>query len=211
MTPNEETINTWNNLAALYKEQFMHLNLYDEGYDFICQSVAKNKAKILEVGCGPGNIAKYLLAKRPDFDLFGIDLAPNMVALAAELNPTARFSVMDCRAISQLNDKFDAIIGGFTLPYLSTLERKKLLVDAYQLLHPNGLLYLSYVAGEPAASGFKTSSNGRVYFHYFKEATLLMEINALGYEAIKTFKVQFKNAEKTTEEHTVLIAVKRRV
>ena len=78
----KEPFETWNKVASLYQVKFMGLNLYNDTYDFICNLITKDNAKILEIGCGPGNITKYLLSKRPDFDIFGIDIAPNMIELA---------------------------------------------------------------------------------------------------------------------------------
>jgi ubiquinone/menaquinone biosynthesis C-methylase UbiE len=77
-----ETFNTWNKIATLYQNKFMDLDLYNETYDFICALLNKPNSKILEIGCGPGNITKYLLSKQPSFDIFGIDIAPNMIELA---------------------------------------------------------------------------------------------------------------------------------
>ena len=78
----KETFETWNKIALLYQEKFMDLDLYNDTYDFICNSILKVNSKILEIGCGPGNITKYLLCKRPDFDILGIDIADKMVELA---------------------------------------------------------------------------------------------------------------------------------
>jgi trans-aconitate methyltransferase len=86
----KETFETWNKVASLYQDKFMNLDLYNETYDFICNSMVKDKSRLLEIGCGPGNISKYLLNKRPDYTIFGIDVAPNMVELATKNNPTAR-------------------------------------------------------------------------------------------------------------------------
>jgi len=83
----KETFETWNKLASLYQDKFMDLDLYNDSYDFICKSIAKEKATILEIGCGPGNITKYLLSKRPDFDFYGIDIAHHMSELARINNP----------------------------------------------------------------------------------------------------------------------------
>src|SRR5690606_6951405 len=118
----QETRETWNNIATLYNEKFMNLSLYNESYDYICQALKQTGAKILDVGCGPGNITQYLLSKRPDFDIFGIDLAANMIELAKRNNPTARFAVMDSRQMFTLHTQFDGIVAGFCLPYLSPTE-----------------------------------------------------------------------------------------
>ena len=78
----KETFETWNKVASLYQEKFMKLDFYNETYNFICNSIIKDSAKLLEIGCGPGNITKYLLTQRPDFNIYGIDIAPNMIELA---------------------------------------------------------------------------------------------------------------------------------
>jgi 2-polyprenyl-3-methyl-5-hydroxy-6-metoxy-1,4-benzoquinol methylase len=140
----EETFETWNKVALLYQEKFMDLNLYNDTYYFVCNSIAKDNAKILEIGCGPGNITKYLLSERPDFDIFGIDIAPNMIELANKNNPTASFAIMDSRQIDEIKTKYDGIICGFCLPYLSQTDSQKLVADCYNLLNENGLLYISF-------------------------------------------------------------------
>ena len=99
----KETFETWNKMASLYQVKFMDLDLYNDSYDIICKSITKKGASILEIGCGPGNITRYLLSQRPDYNILGIDIAPNMIALAQKNNPTAKFKVMDCRRIGELN------------------------------------------------------------------------------------------------------------
>lgn len=106
----KETFETWNNIASIYQNKFMKVNLYNDTYDYICNSITKPNAKLLEIGCGPGNITNYLLSKRPDFDIFGIDIAPNMIELAKRNNPTAKFAVMDSRQINSLETKYDEIV-----------------------------------------------------------------------------------------------------
>src|SRR4030095_12586476 len=106
----QETIESWNKHASLYQQMFMDLDIYNETYDFVCNNLLQNDPNILELGCGPGNITKYLLSKRPDFNITGIDVAPNMIELAKANNPTANFIVMDIRQINQLPAKFEGII-----------------------------------------------------------------------------------------------------
>jgi cyclopropane fatty-acyl-phospholipid synthase-like methyltransferase len=207
----KETFDTWNNIADLYQQKFMDLDLYNESYDFLCSKLMQRGAKVLDVGCGPGNISKYLLAKRPDFDITGIDVAPNMVLLAQKNNPSARYVVMDCRNIAQLPSKFDGIVGGFCLPYLSLQESQQFFSDAYALLQDDGLLYLSFVAGAPMKSGFKEGSGGRVYFYYHRVEDIMDQLSGLKFLHLKTFVVQYPVAGGAYEEHTILIVQKQKL
>lgn len=204
----QETFDTWNNIASLYNEKFMDLELYNATYDHICNEVTTNWAKILDIGCGPGNITRYLLTKRPDFEILGIDIAPNMIELAKLNNPTAHFAVMDSRGLLDLNMKFDAIIVGFCLPYLSDVECRELIANASKLLNDHGLIYLSFVAGDPKESDYKTGAGGRVYFQYHRLDDLIAELKKQRFIEMKTFEVKFKTSGTSFDIHTIITAKK---
>jgi len=205
-----ETFNTWNKIAKLYQNKFMDLDLYNETYDFICTLLNEPNSKILEIGCGPGNITKYLLSKQPGFDVFGIDIAPNMIELAKRNNPTASFAVMDSREISKITTKYNAIICGFCLPYLSHNDSENFILDAKNILQNDGLLYISFVEGDPTKSDFQVSSSGdRSYFYYHTLDKLKTDLTKNQFEELKTFKVEYKKSETVTDIHTIIIAKKK--
>lgn len=209
MDPYKETFNTWNNIASIYQDKFMDLDVYHHTYDYICNAVTKQKAKLLDIGCGPGNITKYLLSKRPGFDILGIDIAPNMIELAKANNPAAKFQVMDSRHINKLNTKYDAIICGFCLPYLSSAESNQLITNAYHLLNKNGLIYLSFVEGDPRKSDFKVGSGGRVYFHFHDLDNLKTQLLKAKFSETETFYVKYKTSETEFDTLTILTAIKK--
>lgn len=209
MNHDQQNLNTWNKVAKAYEDKFMKMDLYNETYDFICQAIKKENAKLLEVGCGPGNITKHLLNKRPDFKIHGIDLAPNMIALARKNNPEATFTVMDARKIGELDTKFDAIIAGFCIPYFSPTECEQFVVNAKHLLNEHGLIYISFVEGTSSQSGLKTNKNGNsVYFNYHELETLKGLLRANGFKDEHIWKVDFKRPENEIEVHTILTARK---
>ena len=205
-----ETFETWNKVALLYQEKFMDLDLYNETYDFICSSLNKPNSKILEIGCGPGNITKYILSKRPDLDIFGIDIAPNMIDLAKINNPNANFAIMDSREISKIETKYDGIICGFCLPYLSQTDAENLIFDAKNLLVNNGLIYISFVEGDPNKSDFQIGSSGdRSYFYYHTLDKLKTQLLDNSFEYLKTFTVEYVKSETEIDIHTILTAKKK--
>ncbi len=208
MNPNQETFNTWNKIASLYQDKFMDLDVYNDTYDHICYSIDKHNAKILDIGCGPGNISKYLLSKRTDFDLLGIDIAPNMIELAIQNNPNANFKVMDVRLINNIQSNFDAIIAGFCVPYLSSSETKQLIENSFKLLNDNGLLYISFVEGDPNLSEYKDSGNGRVFFNYHSLDEIQSNLIECNFKDIELFKVNYKTSETNFDIHTIMIARK---
>lgn len=207
----KETFETWNKIASLYQDKFMYLDLYNDTYDFVCSSLDKVNPKILEIGCGPGNITKYMLSQRSDLDIFGIDIAPNMVELAGKNNPAASFAVMDCRQIDEIKTKYDGIVCGFCLPYLSHPDSRKLISDCANLLNGGGLLYISFVEGDPCKSDFQSGSSGdRVYFYYYNLDDLKLQLVENRLEELQTFKVVYKKSETETDIHTIIIAKKKK-
>lgn len=206
----KETFETWNKIARLYEEEFMNLDLYEETYQIFCESIEKAGAEILEIGCGPGNLTKQLLATRPDFRIFGIDIAPNMITLAKKHNPTAKFEVMDSRSINEIRGTYNAVISGFCLPYLSPADGEKLISDSYSLLVENGLIYLSFVEGNPENSGFQRGISGdRVYFHYHSLEVLKAKCIDLELKEIEVYPFEYKKSDSERETHIILTGRKK--
>ncbi len=210
MNKHPETAETWNKLAELYQEKFMHLDIYDESYDYFCNAIDKQLASILDIGCGPGNISKYLLTRRPDFNIHGIDYAPNMITLAQQNIPEGEFQVMDCKNISVLENRYDGIIAGFCIPYLNKEEVEKLVADSMKLLTENGILYLSFVDGDPEQSGYKTGSTGdSVYFNYHRLTDMMQYLKKNHFNELNTFLVNYQKADGTADIHTIITARKK--
>lgn len=188
----------------------MDLDLYNETYDFICSSITRENARILEIGCGPGNITKYLLSKRPDFSIHGIDIAPNMIELAKRNNPSASFAIMDSRQIDQIQSTFDGIVCGFCLPYLSSTDCQKLITDCYHLLNEHGFIYISFVEGDPAESDFQVSSGGdRSFFYFHSLDDLKAKLIENMFDDLNTVKVAYKKSGNEMEIHTIITARKK--
>ena len=205
----QETFDTWNKIAKIYEDKFMNLDLYNDTYDAFVDLLPKANASILEIGCGPGIIPKYLLTKNPSLKITGIDISENMLALAKKNNPSTDFEIMNTRKINNINDSFDAIMCGFCIPYLSKTDCLKFINDCKNLLNNSGILYLSFVEGNYENSGFITGSSGdRTYFYYHNLEQLQKELKANTFETKGFFKKSYEKSDGTKENHTILIVKK---
>ena len=203
MNEYDETLRTLNKIADLYQEKFMDLQIYNDTYKKFCDLIEIQNATILEIGCGPGNITKQLLSIRPDLEILGIDYAPTMIELATKNNPSAKFKTMDCRDLHKLNTSFDAIICGFCLPYLNAVDCQKMMENCYNLLSPKGILYLSFVEGQPEKSTYQTGRSGdRIYFNFHHLEEVCNQLRANNFKILHTYEIEYQKKEK----HTILIA-----
>jgi trans-aconitate methyltransferase len=206
MDPYQLTFQTWNKVAALYQEKFMDLHLYDDTYDRFLEMVKKENATVFEIGCGPGNITRYLLAKSPDLHIDAIDVAPNMIELARENVPQASFEVRDCRDLDKLENTYDAIMCGFALPYLSRQDCAKLFKDCAHLLNPGGVAYFSSLEGDYAQSGYEAASTGdTAYVYYHEEKYLRQQLEAAALNVKAVMRKQTPKGEGTSNELILIV------
>jgi hypothetical protein len=135
-----------------------------------------------------------------------------MIALAQKNNPTAKFQLLDAREILSLNKKFDAIVVGFCLPYLSAIDCNKLIQDSKKLLNNNGIIYISFVEGDYVKSGFKIGSTGyAAYFYYHNLTSLQQLLLEHGFRELHVLHTNYATTPNNTEIHTVLIAQQEQI
>jgi hypothetical protein len=92
-------------------------------------------------------------------------------------------------------------------PYLSQTDCAKLIRDCRQLLRPNGVFYLSFVAGAYEALGFLTGSSGaRTYFYYHSAAEIKAELARNSFDLTYEAEKEYHPPNGTSEIHTILIA-----
>ena len=199
------TFDSWNSIAELYREYFMELSIYNGSYTQFCDRLNQD-AKILEIGCGPGNITRFLRDYCSHFDITATDISPNMIALAKKHINNVTFLELDCRKLEGLNNQYDGIMCGFTIPYLSKEDVSNLIKNCKSILSNNGLIYISFVPGDYHTSGFITGSNGKkMYFYYYDYEFLHALLTFNDFQYISKESIFYKRKDNSEEQHTVLI------
>jgi len=210
MDKTEAAISIFNRHAEEYQTKYMDLAKYHESLDLFC-SLIPTAPHLLDIACGPGNITRHVLDQHPTAKMLGIDLAPKMLDLARVNNPTATFKLLDCRRISELPEKYDAIICGFCLPYLSKEESVQLISDAAELLNADGVFYLSTMEGEDTLSGWVGPSSGgeeKLYMHYHQEDYLTVALLDNGFTIYRIDHVPIAEAKGAAVTDLVILAQK---
>ncbi len=210
MNRNESTLKTWDKLALNYQSKFMTMDLYDSTYDLFCESIKKDDASILELGCGPGNITKYLQDKNPNYSILATDTAPSMIELGKINVPKAIFQLLDVRDMANLNQQFDAILSGFVLPYLNKTEAKQFIADSFQMLNDNGILYFSCIEKDKSYAETQTSSDGKftMEVNYHNANHLLQILEENNFEVLNVSRIHYEKPMDKFDIHLVIIAKK---
>jgi len=114
---------------------------YIEEVEFFVAKI-KEHAKIetkslLNLGCGGGNMDWSF---KKQYDVTSVDISPNMLALARELNPEIAYIEGDMQVV-RLDRKFDAVVIHDSILYMQNLkELKAAFMTAYEHLKDNGLM-----------------------------------------------------------------------
>ncbi len=185
-----QTVTIYNQYVEAYVTKFMQFDLYNDTFDYLLTITPKDST-LLELGCGPGNVVKYFLDKRPDIDILGVDLAPAMLKQAETINPNTTFRLLDIRNAHLINQEFEVVVGAFCLPYLSPTDLPKFFNDLKNLTKNKGLVYLSCMEGPIEKSGFeKTSFTGDseiyIYYHQRSQLEKLLAENGFAVEKFYT-------------------------
>jgi ubiquinone/menaquinone biosynthesis C-methylase UbiE len=112
--------------------------------------------RILEIGCGTGNLAILIKRLHPDAEMVGIDPDPKALARAQRKAMREALSVQLDRGFAEelpyLDASFDRLLSALMFHHLGTEEKEKSLDEARRVLKPGGSLHLLDFGGEQVRS-----------------------------------------------------------
>lgn len=202
------TIDAYNQSFRAYADKFMQYAPYvlhvTEFADFLeCGS------KVLDIGCGPGNVARQLCAVK-QCEITGIDLSADMLEMAKTMVPDGKFYIQDIRSASFPLSCYDAVVLAFSIVHLNDDEAFSVLNNAAKWLKTGGYLYVSFMEGK--LPGFETTSFSTepLYFNYFPGSVVEAHLQANGVDCFRSVRQEYLESDgtKTTE---VFVFGKKRV
>lgn len=98
--------------------------------------------RVLEIGCGPGEVAGYLA--RAGVDCLATDLSPQMIAHGKEVFPKVQFEVQDFFNLTYKNDSFVSAVGFYAIVNLVLNEVRAVIKEIKRVLKPGGIFLFSF-------------------------------------------------------------------
>ncbi|RKQ28440.1 class I SAM-dependent methyltransferase [Oceanobacillus halophilus] len=125
----EKTKDNWN--PKLYDEKHSFVSKF--GRDLIELLNPKEEERILDLGCGTGDLTKELTSY--DTEVIGVDKSEKMIQKAKEKYPDIPFHVQDATSL-KFEREFDAVFTNATLHWVKPPEQA--LQQIYQVLKKGG-------------------------------------------------------------------------
>lgn len=103
--------------------------------------------RVLDIGCGTGNLLRSTGKRNPNVDLVGLDPDPKALARAGRKARRAGLAVrLDLGFAQELpypDDSFDRVFSSLMLHHLDSASKDALLAEVHRVLRPDGVLVLA--------------------------------------------------------------------
>jgi SAM-dependent methyltransferase len=114
--------------------------------DWLVEKV-KGSGPICDMGCGPGQVARYLQSRGAP--ACGIDLSIEMVNCAKRLNPDIPFQQGDMLGLTEVaGDTFGGIAAFYSIIHVAPGDVVRALQELKRVLRPQGVLLLAFHIGK---------------------------------------------------------------
>ena len=140
----------WDFWAKKYDRLWVQKYSLKPTRDYITTAIGKNRnneepIKILDVGCGPGELIEQLDNAFDNIEMTGIDFSKGMLEVSRLINQRATHIKMDVAELYRLENKFDIIVCTHSLPYYK--DPLKFIKDLHGILEDNGKIYMGFASG----------------------------------------------------------------
>jgi SAM-dependent methyltransferase len=103
-------------------------------------------AEIADIGCGPGHVTAYLRGRGAN--AFGVDLSPEMVAVARRRHPGVRFVEGSMTGLDLADGSLGGIVSWYAIVHTPPELLPTVFAEFHRVLAPGGHLLIGFKAGE---------------------------------------------------------------
>jgi SAM-dependent methyltransferase len=103
---------------------------------------------VADVGCGTGRTTAHLNGL--GLEVFGIDLSPQMIAMARRSHPGLRFDVGSLLALDLADGTLGGVLAYYSIIHVPDDRLPGVFVEFCRVLAPGGYLLLAFQAGDEA-------------------------------------------------------------
>jgi len=169
MDKNKKTIEAYDKNPQYYAEKFDSYGARIEDIDRALKLNESGSSKALELGCGNGRDAKYIVSKVAAGNYIGVDASEGLLALAKAKVTSGEFRLGDIRALEFSPETFGVIFSFASLLHVNHEEMEKIIEKCHRWLKIGGILFISTKYGAYKEEKSKNLGDDKYYYSYMPE------------------------------------------
>lgn len=166
---NKKTVEAYDRNPQFYADKFDSCDVRFEDIDRALKLNESESQKVLEIGCGSGRDAQYIVSKVGIDNYIGIDASVGLINICQEKIPDGVFHVKDMRDLDYDGDSFGIIFSFASMLHVNREEMAILLEKCHKWLKKGGILYISTKFGEYKEENIKNLGDDKYYYFYKPE------------------------------------------
>jgi SAM-dependent methyltransferase len=166
---NKKTVEAYDKNAQFYADKF---DSYGVRFEDIDRAIKLNESglnKVLELGCGNGRDAEYLVSKVGTGNYVGLDASEGLITLAKQKVPHETFQVADMRNVDFDPETFGLIFSFASVLHMKREELGEIIEKCHKWLKTGGILYISTKYGEYKEEMITNLGDEKYYYFYTPE------------------------------------------
>lgn len=151
-------------------------------------------ARVLDLGCGPGQFTKYLVDQGLVAE--GVDISDEMLAIARARVPKVTFRKMDMRKLEYPDHTFDGILAAYSIIHIPAAELPGVFAGIRRVIRPNGYVLFIAQQGEPDQIRDEPLAKGeKIFVNFFSKERLNSALIQAGFKVVDQGSAEQASAE----------------
>ncbi|GAA2523673.1 class I SAM-dependent DNA methyltransferase [Winogradskya humida] len=181
----DELRDTYDTIAAAYDEQLRD-ELSHKPLDralLTALTELAGEGTIADVGCGPGHVTRFLAGLHPD--VLGVDLSPEMIAIARRHAPRIPGTVASMLALPVRDGAWAGAAAMYSIIHLGAAERVRAFAELARVLRDGAPLLVAFHIGDESVhltTWFGADVD--VDVHFLDPAAVRADLVAAGFDMV---------------------------
>jgi ubiquinone/menaquinone biosynthesis C-methylase UbiE len=193
MQEQKHVVDCYNKTAISYAGKFSN-ELHHKHLDrILLASFAqqnKDKGKLIDLGCGPGQATRFL-ADCGLTNSLGVDISRQMIQVAKGLNPNLQFETADMLHLPYLDNSFGSAIAFYAIVHFDYAQVKTAFEEISRILVDKGqFLFSFHTGGQTVHLDTFLGQSVNIDFHFFETSKITSLLKETGFEIIDVIERQ---------------------
>lgn len=198
---NKKTVEAYDKNPQFYADKFDSYAVRTDDIDRAFKLNESGLQGVLELGCGNGRDAEYIISRIGVDNYIGVDASSGLIELARKKLPEGDFRLEDMRETSVSSETFGIVFSFASMLHVNREELVKIIDNCHKWLKTGGILYISTKYGEYREE--KIEKFGDEKYYYFYEPKDFEELCPY------KFFVVYKNVQDIREQSWFEIALRK--